>query len=91
MIKYKLQQLLSVAKHWGGFAGSLSLVVVVMQNVYQRSEMANQDRIHNLELAVKEAQNACSFYESTVEGVNTKYQYLEMRLKRLENGSALNK
>jgi hypothetical protein len=29
MIKYRLQQLLSAAKHWGGMAGVLSLVVVV--------------------------------------------------------------
>ena len=87
MLKIRLNRLVELAKHWGGMAGALSLVVVVMQNVFQKSEIATQDRIHQLELTIKEAQNSCQFYESTVEGVNKKFEYINMRVRRLEDGS----
>ncbi len=66
MIKYKLQRLLEIAKHWGGMAGALSLFVVVMQNVFQRSEMATQDRVNDLKIITIETKAACDLQASSI-------------------------
>lgn len=76
MALIKLRAILDAAKHWGGFAGALSLVVVVMQNVFQKSELANQDRVHQLEMTIKEAQSDCLLLESSVKATNVKFKLL---------------
>lgn len=72
----KLKAILDTAKHWGGIAGALSLVVVVMQNVFQKSEIATQDRIHQLEMTIRDAQGECELLRSSVQSVNVKFRLL---------------
>ena len=84
MLKTRIKQLSDSAKKWtaliGAATATLSLILVGVQNVIYRQEIALISEINDIKIE-------CNSLRSNVKAVNEKYKYVDSRLKRLENGS----
>lgn len=89
MLKARIKQFSDSAKKWtaliGAATATLSLILVGVQNVIYRQEIALINEINTLKLAYSDTEAECELLRSSVKATNDKYNYV---LKRLENGGS---
>ena len=94
MLRARIVELQSRAKKWtaviGGATAVLSLILVGVQNVIYRQEIALLNEITSLKLSNSDMETECRLLRSAVKATNDKFNYHDKRIKRLENGGNSN-
>lgn len=92
MLRARIVELQSRAKKWTAVLGAatavLSLILVGVQNVIYRQEIALINEINSLKLSNSDMETECRLLRSAVRATNDKYNYHEKRIKRLEDGGS---